>query len=171
MEKAETGKTHELEAIRLREQRRDLEKDIALGGSEKSRNKAPPPPAPKSEAHPTNILESPPKSPTRPVQLSKEDERICSSGEEEEEERGDIAPGPIDLTKSEQVAGAPDLMTLFIAELKDVQERTKYVEKQRSPQTFEIIGDPGGIGGTLQEMGNEPTQPTLYDLEMPSGSY
>ena len=113
----EGERMRELEAIRLREQRIDLGKDIDLGRAEISSRKAPPPPAPKTKAPPTKLIESPPKSPTKSSQLSQEDESGCSSGEEEE--RGNIAAGPIDLTKPEQVTWPHNLAKLAIAELKD----------------------------------------------------
>ena len=134
------GGMREQEAIRLREQRRDLEKDTALSRAEIYSNKAPPPPAPKAKAPPTNLLAQPPKSQAKSAQLSHEDESRCISGEEE---HGDIDAAPIDLTKPEQVAGPRNLMKLGIAERKDEIERNGYVEKQRSSHPFKIIRDPG----------------------------
>ena len=141
---------------------------IALTREEKSTNKAPPPPAPKTKAPPENIKrenqqESPPKSASaRSIQIY---DRSCSSGEEEEE-RGNIVAWPIDLTKPEQVPGQRSRMKLSISELKDELERNRYLEKRRS-QTFKIICDPDKLGRILQGMANEPTQSTLFDLELP----
>ena len=87
--------TKEQEEIRLREQRRNLEKDISMGKAETSSNKAPPPPAPKTKAPPTNLLDAPRKIPTEKPQLSQEDERRCIS--REDEEHGDIIAGPTDI--------------------------------------------------------------------------
>ena len=113
-------------------------KDIYLGRSEKSRIKAPPPPAPNTKGPPTNLIESPPKSPTKSVQLSQVDDIGRISGAEE---RGNIVAGPVDLTKPEQVTGTRNLMTLSIAELKDELERNRYVAHQRSSHKFKLTCD------------------------------
>ena len=83
-----------------------------MGKEEKSRNKAPPPPAPKTKAPPTNAIDSQKKTPTKPPQISHEDEISCRSGEEAE--HANIIAGAIDLSKPEQVAGPRNLMKLAI---------------------------------------------------------
>ena len=92
---------------------------------ETSSNMADPPPAPNTKEHPINLLDSPIKS----VRISPEDERSCSSGEEEG--RKIIHPGPTDLSKTEKVTGPHNLMELVIAELKGELERNRYAKKTK----------------------------------------
>ena len=101
---------------------------------------------------------------TRSVQL----EEDCSSREEEHE---NIVAGPIDLTKPGQVTGHHNRMKLDISEEKDVLGRNRYIEKQRSSQTFKSICDPVKLGRILTEMANGPTQETVCGLQMPTEDY
>ena len=159
---------------RLQAQRKTLGKAIAqaMQPEEKSSNKAPPPAPTKTKSPHGNTTqgkrpEDPPNSPkTRSVQL--EEDIRCSSREDEHE---NIVAGPIDLTNPEQVTGPHNRMTLAIAEEKDVPGRKRYIEKQSSSQTFEIICGPAKLGRILTEMANGPTQATLCDLQMPAEAY
>ena len=161
---AQRDKTHGQDAIRLREQRRSLAKDISQK-KEKSRiNKAPPTPAPKTKAHPIHLIDSPNKS----VRISQDETVRFISGEEEG--RRNIQPGPINLTKRAHVTWPHNLAKLAIAILQGELERSRHIGKQRRPRTFKIICDPSELGRTLQEMADEPTRATLYDVGAPNDS-
>ena len=113
--------------------------------------------SPKTKEPPTTLIDSPNKS----VQIS-QDERGCTSGEYEEREN--IQPGPIDLANREHVAGTHNLAKRAISELKGELDRKRYVAKQRTPQTFKIIGGISKLIRTLQKMAHVPTQSALLDI-------
>ena len=88
-----------------------------------------------------------------------------------EEERGEIQPEPIDTSRLERPTGPYVRMKFRIAESQGELGRNRYVEKQRSSQTIEIICGPEELNDVFHDMVNEPAQETLRDLGMAAEVY